>query len=56
MYARRQKRCCRCEEDITIEEMEEILKTQENCIVLDVRSPQEYEEAHVVRKHKYTCI
>ena len=34
-------------EDITIQELLTIMKTNEEAILLDVRSPQEYEEGHL---------
>lgn len=37
----------RYKENITIKEMLEILKTNDNAVLLDVRSSQEYKEGHV---------
>lgn len=37
----------RDKENISIKEAEEILKTNENVILLDVRSKQEYQEGHL---------
>ncbi len=36
-------------EDITIEELNNIIKINEKSILLDVRSPQEYDEGHLNR-------
>ena len=47
---------CRNIETITKEEMIDLMKTNENVILLDVRSKQEYEEGHLNRKYKYTGI
>ena len=41
------KKIYRHKENITVEEMLEIIKTNNNVIVLDVRSKQEYNEGHV---------
>lgn len=38
-------------EDISIEELENIIKTNEETILLDVRSPQEYKEGHLNRSN-----
>ena len=43
-------------EDITVKEMLEIMKTNDNTILLDVRSSQEYKEGHVARKYKHSSI
>ena len=43
-------------EDVTIEELNNLVKTNENSILLDVRSPQEYNEGHLNRCNKYTII
>lgn len=40
-------RLYRHKEDITVKEMLEIIKTNDNAILLDVRSTQEYKEGHV---------
>ena len=36
-------------EDIGISELNNIIKTNKECILLDVRSPQEYKEGHLNR-------
>ena len=41
------KKLYRTKTDIGKEEMREILKNNNNVIILDVRSPQEYEEGHI---------
>ncbi len=41
----------RNDEDITIEEVRNIIKMNEESILLDVRSPQEYGEGHLNRCH-----
>lgn len=41
------KRFYRSKLNITKEEMQEILQNNENAVLLDVRSPQEYEEGHL---------
>ena len=46
----------RYKENISKQEMIEILKNNENVILLDVRSVQEYNEGHLPRKCKYTFI
>lgn len=38
-------------EDITIEELNNIIKINEKSILLDVRSPQEYDEGHLNRSN-----
>ncbi len=43
-------------ENITITEAQNILKTNKDVILLDVRSPQEYKEGHLERSNKYTII
>ena len=50
------KKLYRYKEDITVKEMLEIMKTNDNVILLDVRSSQEYNETHLARKYKYSCI
>lgn len=35
-------------EDITLEDMQTLLKTNYGVILLDVRSPQEYKEGHMI--------
>ena len=42
---------CRNIENITINEMKEIINSNDNVILLDVRSKQEYNEGHLNRKH-----
>lgn len=44
------------ENNIKIDELNEIIKTNPNSILLDVRSPQEYKEEHLNRSSKYTII
>ena len=44
------------ENNIKIDELNEIIKTNPNSILLDVRSPQEYKEEHLNRSNKYTII
>ena len=44
------------EDDINIRELNEIIRTNSNAILLDVRSPQEYNEGGLKRCHKYTFI
>lgn len=39
----------RNDEDISIEEVKNIIKVNEESILLDVRSPQEYKEGHLNR-------
>ena len=41
----------RYRENITIDEMIEIIKNNENVVLLDVRSSQEFKEGHIRRKH-----
>ena len=43
-------------EDININELKEIIKMNPNSILLDVRSPQEYDEGYIKRGNKYTII
>lgn len=38
----------RVEKEINIEELNQIIKTNQNIILLDVRSPQEYKEGHLM--------
>ena len=45
------KSICRYRENITIDEMIEIIKNNENVVLLDVRSSQEFKEGHIRRKH-----
>ena len=40
----------RNKENITVKEMLEIIKTNNNVTLLDVRSNQEYKEGHLARK------
>lgn len=44
------------EDDITMEELNQIIRTNANSILLDVRSPQEYKEGFLNRCNKYTTI
>lgn len=46
----------RDKENISIQEMLEILRTNDNVILLDVRSHQEYKEGNLPRKYQYTII
>ncbi len=46
----------RYKENISKEEMLEILRTNENVVLLDVRSEQEYMEGHLPRKYKFAII
>lgn len=46
----------RTKESISKAEMLEILRTNDNVILLDVRSTQEYKEGNLPRKYKYTII
>ena len=41
------KKLCRYRQDISVKEMLEIIKTNDNAVLLDVRSTQEYKEGHV---------
>lgn len=50
------KKSYRYKENITIKEMLDIIKTNDNVILLDVRSKQEYNEARLARKHKHSCL
>ncbi len=43
-------------ENITMTEAQNILKTNEDVVLLDVRSPQEYKEGHLERSYKYTIL
>ncbi len=43
------KRIYRSKENLTKEELKEVLKNYSNVILLDVRSHQEYEEGHINR-------
>ena len=56
MFRKIIKKFSRYKENISKTEMLEILKTNENVILLDVRSEQEYTEGNLPRKHKYTII
>ena len=47
MFKKILKKLYRHKEDISVREMLEILKTNSNAILLDVRSKQEYEEGHI---------
>lgn len=42
---------CRYKENITVDEMIEIIKNNENVVLLDVRSVQEFKEGHIRRKY-----
>lgn len=41
----------RCDKNILIEELRNIMKTNEEAILVDVRSPQEYNEGHINRSY-----
>ena len=41
----------RYKENITVKEMLDIIKTNDNVVLLDVRSMQEYKEGHIARKY-----
>ena len=41
------KRLYRSKTNLTKEEMQDLLRSNENIILLDVRSPQEFEEGHL---------
>lgn len=56
MLKKIRKKFNRDKENISKSEMLEILKNNENVILLDVRSLQEYKEGNLPRKHKYTII
>ena len=43
-------------ENITIGELNNIIKINKEAILLDVRSPQEYKEGHLNRSYKCTII
>lgn len=43
-------------EDINIEELKNLINTNSEIILLDVRSPQEYKEGHLNRSYQYTII
>lgn len=43
-------------EDISIQELNNIIKMNEEAILLDVRSPQEYREGHLNRSSQHTII
>lgn len=45
------KKSYRYKENITIKEMLDIIKTNDNVVLLDVRSMQEYKEGHIARKY-----
>lgn len=46
----------RDDENITIGELNNIIKMNKQVILLDVRSPQEYKEGHLNRGYKYSII
>lgn len=50
------KKFYRHKEDITVKEMLEIIKTNDNVKLIDVRSSQEYKEGHIARKYKYSGL
>ncbi len=47
MFKKIINRLYRHEENITVKEMLEIIKTNDKAILLDVRSTQEYKEGHI---------
>ena len=47
MFKKLIKKIYRHKEDISIKEMTEIIKTNDNVIILDVRSIQEYKEGYI---------
>jgi len=44
------------ENDININELNEIRRINRESILLDVRSPQEFNEGHLNRCNKYTIV
>ena len=50
------KKPYRNSEDININEVNNIIKTEAQSVLLDVRSPQEYREGHLNRCNKYTIV
>ena len=44
------------ENDININELNKIKRINTDVIILDVRSPQEFNEGHLKRSNKYTII
>ena len=47
MFKRILRKLYRHKENISVNEMFEIIKTNENTVLLDVRSTQEYKEGHI---------
>ena len=47
MFKRILRKLYRHKENISVNEMFEIIKTNENTVLLDVRSTQEYQEGHI---------
>ena len=43
-------------QDINIKELKNLAKINEEIVLLDVRSPQEYNEEHLERSCQYTII
>lgn len=43
-------------EDISIKELYNFIKINEQAMLLDVRSPQEYAEGHLDRSNEYTTV
>lgn len=50
MFKKLIRKIYRNRENITVKEMLEIIKTNNNVTLLDVRSNQEYKEEHIARK------
>lgn len=42
--------------DINIQELKNLIRINDEAILLDVRSPQEYNEGHLNRSCEYTII
>jgi len=43
-------------EDINMDELNNLIKSNKEIILLDVRSSQEYKEGHLNRSYKYSII
>lgn len=46
----------RISEDINVEELNNLIKLNKEIILLDVRSPQEYNEGHLNRSYKHSTV
>lgn len=46
----------RTNKDISIEELKNIIDLNNKAVLLDVRSPQEYNEGHLNRRNKHSFI